>query len=153
LHVGVFVFSPTFRATPLAGSGAQPADSVSSSGAPIFVEVLFEPPTILLEDGGAWTEPPDRVLNAGRGIELPGDCLPPRIGVEGRIGEVRLQVKASGRVKVLGLSRSSGNACLDGVLRTVAGDLWYHWLPNSRFPAPVDLFQPIRISRLGAVLR
>ena len=29
------------------------------------------------------------------------------------------------------------------MLRRVAGDLWYRWLPNEEFPAPVELIQPL----------
>ena len=40
-----------------------------------------------------------------------------------------------------------GDACGDQVIETVAGDLLYHWLPSERFPAPVDLIQPVTLTQ------
>lgn len=146
LHLAVFLLMPEFRADPLFGSDAE-RDTVSVVGlANASVEILFGPPIIRVADGSTWTEPPDRVLPAERGVRLEGACSALlREGGTPLRGRVRLRVRASGRVDVLGLPRGTGEDCGDRILREVAADLWYHWLPNERFPAPVDLVQPVTL--------
>lgn len=150
VHIAVFVFSPTFRANLPFGSALEDLGPLLPSEAPIFVEALFGPPTITGTDGGRWTEPPDRVLEARRGIEIPRECVG-QDWVRGSVAtaEVKLRVRPSGLVNVLGLARSSGNECFDEVLVRLAGALHYHWLPNGRFPAPVELVQPVSLTEVN----
>jgi hypothetical protein len=149
LHVAVFVFSPTFHADPLVGGDAH-ADLGDRPGtearAPLAVDVRFGPPRITLPDGSTWTEPPDRVLEADRVVDLPPGCSQ-GMGGEGATatGAVRLRVPPSGRAEVVEVVEGAGNPCADRILSMVAGALWYHWLPDERFPAPVDLVQPLTL--------
>lgn len=144
VHAVAFLLMPAFRAEPLGGADP-PLDTIGvAGGANAEVEVLFGPPTISAQDGTDWTEPPERVLPAERAVRLDPDCVALITGDRMPLrGRVRLRVKASGRVDVLGLPESTGDACGDRIAKEVAGDLWYHWLPNDRFPAPVDLVQPV----------
>lgn len=152
VHLGFFLLGPEFRTSPLSGSDTGPpapdsatADSVAPASA--VVDVLFGPPTISRPDGSTWSEPPERRLEARRGIELPPLCA--AVGREKGMplsGRVRLTVKASGRVDVTGLAERTGDACADVVLTTVAGSLRYHWLPDEQFPAPVELVQPVTLT-------
>lgn len=150
VHLAVFLLAPEFRTTPLASSDTDPqaTDSATAATAPsAVVDVLFGPPTISTPDGSTWSEPPERRLEARRGVALPPLCA--AATHEGRTplsGRVRLTVKASGRVDVTGLAESTGDSCADVVLTTVAGSLWYHWLPSERFPAPVELVQPVTLT-------
>lgn len=43
------------------------------------------------------------------------------------------------------LTRSTGDRCGDEILTEMADALVYHWLPTERFPAPVDLLQPVTV--------
>lgn len=61
-------------------------------------------------------------------------------------GRVHLRVNATGRVETVELTQSVGHICADEVITTVAASMWYHWLPNDRFPGPVDLDQPITLA-------
>lgn len=145
-HVAVFVLAPRFRAGPL-GSADLDVDTIGvAGGANAFVDVLFGPPSVRESDGRTWTAPDDRILPAERGVRLERQCLallrPDRTPLHGR---VQLRVKASGRVDVLALPGSTGDPCGDRILEDVAGDLWYHWLPSARFPAPVDVVQPVTL--------
>jgi hypothetical protein len=90
--------------------------------------------------------PPERVLMAERAVRLGEGCFP--LTNEGRtpIGSrVGLRIRSSGRVDVLGLLASTGDPCADRLLTEIAGDLWYHWLPNQRFQAPVNVEQPVTL--------
>ena len=97
--------------------------------------------------GGLSTEPPERTLEAKRLVYLPAACRA-IISGSGTIidGSLRLKVRSTGRVDVVGVVRSTGIPCGDDVLKRVAGDLWYLWLPNSDYPAPVELIQPITLT-------
>lgn len=144
LHVAVFVLSPTFRTELLDGPDAELRTTDASTEVPFFVDLLFGPPTISAPDGSLWTEPPDRVLQADHGVRLPAGCTE----LEGMPlhGTVRLRVRASGRVDRATLTESTGSRCGDEVVAMVATDLWYQWLPNDRFPAPVELTQPVTVT-------
>ncbi|HZD05882.1 MAG TPA: hypothetical protein VE173_13230, partial [Longimicrobiales bacterium] len=131
IHVAVFVLMPTFRAEPLGGLDVELDTATAVTGANASVEVLFGPPTIGEPDGSPWTAPRDRVLRAKRGVRLEPACTPLlREERTPRRGRVQLRVRPSGRVDVLDLAGSSGDLCADRVLREVAADLWYHWLPS-----------------------
>lgn len=117
-----------------------------------WVDATFGPPEIIAEDGTVWFEPPDRVLET-QNVDLSRSRLPEacrgrtRDSVVPGSGRVRLLLAASGRVVYTEASGTSGDPCLDGLIRVVASSLWYHWLPNDRFPAPVELIQPVTLSR------
>ena len=147
VHVAAFLLVPSF------GGELRMADSPPGGEEvnlmirnPTFVDVTFGPPDIFDADGAVWKEPADRVLQADRILSLPTQCE--ALSREGRVpalGRVRLRVNASGRVNVMGLAEGTGDPCADEVITTVAADLWYRWLPNERFAAPVDLIQPITL--------
>ena len=109
------------------------------------IEVLFGPPKILSPDGELVQEPPDRILEAMRVMQVPPLCLgravPPAAP---GFGEIRLTVNASGRIDEAALSSSTGDACWDQVAVRVAGDLWYRWLPGE-LEAPLQVVQPITV--------
>jgi hypothetical protein len=147
IHVAAFVLWPGFRVEDLPDAGEDMKAMHGVEGTPTYVDVVFGPPRIFGPDGTVATEPPTRVLAAERILRLPTECdnleEPGRTPVE---GQVRLKVVASGRTAVAGLEQSTGDACADEVLFTVAQALLYRWLPNDRFPAPVDLIQPVTLT-------
>ena len=118
---------------------------------PIPLELFFGPPAISNTAGGISFEPPERVLEVDRLVYLPAGCRA-LIRGSGAIvrGSVRLAVDDTGRTDVRGIFRSTGFPCGDAVLQRIAGDLWYRWLPNDEFPAPVELVQPLSFTeKLG----
>lgn len=147
LHVAAFLFWPEMPVEPLtAGSvvEGEPED-VDDDVLRVQVDARFGPPRILRSDGSWAEEPPDRTLQAGRAVSLPAYCVGRTQTVE---GDVRLRLNTEGRVHLVRVEQGSGSSCGDEALRSVAGDLWYRWLPDKRFPAPVDLIQPVSL-RLG----
>jgi hypothetical protein len=146
IHVLVFLLMPTFRAEPLDRPDLELDTIGTVGGANALAEILFRPPILREANGSEWVAPPERVLAAERGIRLASRCTYLIGAHRARLnGRVQLRVHESGRVEVLGLAGSTGNACGDGVIKDVAGALWYHWLPNDRFPAPVELTQPVTL--------
>ena len=146
LHVAVFVVFPGFRAEVLARPDLELDTLGVAGGANATVEVLFGPTIVRLADGSDWEAPPDRVLSADRDVRLREECL--QLGRRGHspvTGQVRLRIKASGRVDVLGLVSGTGDSCVDGILAEAAGALWYHWLPNDNVPPPVLVEQPVTL--------
>lgn len=113
-------------------------------GRAIPLDVFFGPPMIENSIGGLSLDPPTRVLSAQRAVFLPASCRGIIEGV-GRIfrGSVQLEVEATGRAQAVRVEQSTGARCADDVLTRVAGDLWYQWLPDDRFPPPVHLIQPM----------
>jgi hypothetical protein len=115
-----------------------------------FIDVHFGPPEIFRDDGTIWQEPPERVLEA-RNVELLEINLPPECGSSERRGIVpaqarlRLELNAAGRVTNAELAPATGNPCRDGMMTAIAERLWYHWLPNRAFAAPVELIQPMMV--------
>ena len=145
LHGALFAFLQ-FRGEPLAASeeGEEIAEGSPGEGRPFYVEVVFGPPEITRPDGELVRE--DRRLEASRTVLLPPACGVLAQTREGEPhGRVRLRVSRSGRADVVGVTESTGSACGDEVVRMMAGALWYHWLPSERFPAPVDLIQPVTL--------
>jgi hypothetical protein len=120
--------------------GGQPGGTV------VYVDVLFGPPEISLPDGTTSLEPPERVLAADRILQLPTSCghlvEEERTPVEGR---VRLGVSSSGQTQIREVVRGTGDPCADEVMIAVADALEYRWLPNERYPPPVDLVQPVTL--------
>jgi hypothetical protein len=144
-HVAVFLLSPDFRAEPIFSSHLSEVEG-GPGGAPMRFDLLFGPPTLSAADGTPWTEPEDRILPARRAVHPPMGCQVPPSGTPVPFsGRVRLRVDASGHATVLELVERTGDGCADEVLAIVAGDLWYRWLPNDRFPAPVVLVQPVTL--------
>jgi hypothetical protein len=147
LHLVAFFLMPSFRSDPPTDPSFEAQWGAAPAGAPVVVDLLFGPPTITGVDGVPRTEPPERLLEADRLVLMPDDCV--ALAAQRRApftGSVQLLVKASGRVDVLGVVESTGAACVDAVIRTVAGDLWYHWLPDDRFPPPVRVIQPMSLT-------
>jgi hypothetical protein len=144
LHGALFAFVQ-FRTEPLAGwDEEEVAEASPGEGRPFYVEVVFGPPEITRPGGGVVRE--DRQLEADRTVLLPPGCGVLAQTIEGEPhGRVRLRVRRSGRTDVVEVTQSTGSACGDEVVRMMAGALWYHWLPNERFPAPVDLIQPVTL--------
>jgi len=146
VHVAVFALAPSIRVEPLGGSDVELDTTGVAGGANASVRVFFGAPTVVIADRAAWTAPPERVLSAEREVRLPDDCFGLASEARTPIGSrVALRIRASGRVDVLGLVASSGDRCADQVLKDVAADLWYHWLPNERFEAPVNVEQPVTL--------
>jgi hypothetical protein len=148
-HLGVFALFPAFSR---AAAEFDPSEAETPAvGAPgsTRINVIFGPPEIRLDGGAVRVEPPDRVLEA-RSVDITGAWLGREcrwVGREGlgvAEGAVRLDVQSSGRVARAEVVESSGDLCRDRVLVTVAGSLWYRWLPDAETPAPVDLVQPMR---------
>lgn len=111
---------------------------------PIPLELSFGPPTIRNVTGGVSVEPPERTLEVDRLVYLPGNCKALIKGSGAVVrGSVRLAVNETGRTDVRGIHQSTGYPCGDAALQRIAGDLWYRWLPNEEFPAPVELIQPL----------
>lgn len=126
-----------------------PAAPVSLLTAAGYVSVLFGPPTIFTADGRGRTEPNDRILEAERLTELPVSCGTRRARAAFPVsGTVRLSIRASGDADVIRMAESTGSACADDVIRTVASALRYHWLPDERYPAPVQLVQPVTVAEV-----
>lgn len=146
-HVAVLAFSPTFRAELITGSDIE-LESVSEGGSTrVAVDVFFGPPDIFEANGTLSRESPDRVLEAKRALGLPAECAAlDHKGQTPAHGQVRLTLNASGRVDAAELVESTGDPCGDESMVAVANALWYHWLPSDRFPALVELIQPITIA-------
>ena len=146
VHGAVFALAPGFRGETLGTPDLELDSTGVVGGGNATVEVVFGPTVVRLADGADWTAPPERVLWAERAVRLQDACL--GLASEARppaTGRVGLRIKPSGRVDVLGLAASSGDPCADRVLSEVAGDLWYHWLPNEQFGAPVEVEQPVTL--------
>ena len=150
--VGVHVFVIGFaswrlqvaesRAPEVAGPSA-----MQWTGAP--VDIFFGPPRIFLADGALSEEPPSRFLEAARSIRTPGECATTESRVERTPGSgtVRLTVNSSGRIDAVGMEQGTGDPCWDAVVRLVARDLRYEWLPDERFPSWQDREWYLRASQ------
>ena len=145
LHGVAFALLPGRASTPHVNDAAIDVSSPRvATGERVSLEVRFGPPTISAPDGVRWKEPPGRRLQTLHVTTLPAGCEDMFAKQGARFGgDVRLVVRESGFVDAVELTRPTGFACGDAVLRSVAGALRYHWLPNERFPAPVDLVQPV----------
>jgi len=144
VHVAAFVLWPSFRIEPFPGLSEATAQDGGGEGTPIWVEAVFGPPEISLGDGRVHRE--DRQLEASRVLLLPPECSVLGQGDGSRPhGRVHLRVWKSGRTDVLAITESTGSDCGDEVISAMAGALWYRWLPNDRFQAPVDLVQPVTL--------
>ncbi len=150
IHVVVFVGFPAIRT----GDGPFPifSDDLTVEAGAIPLDLFFGPPAISDAAGGLSLEPPARVLEADRLVYLEAGCRALISGSRTVIrGSVRLRVRSNGLTDVLDVVRSTGEPCGDEVLERVAGDLWYRWLPNEDFPAPVELIQPVSFAERGGL--
>jgi hypothetical protein len=145
LHVAVFATWPGFRVEHLTSEAPETAaEFLVGDGQPVYVEVVFGPPEVVREDGRLVRQ--NRRLEAGRVIILPEDCLTLGNG-NGALphGRVWLRVGEHGDADAQGIQQSTGNDCADEAIRTMADALLYHWLPNERYPAPLDVIQPVTL--------
>lgn len=111
------------------------------------VRVLFAPPAITAGPDSVWQEPAGRVLSSEIAVALPPGCVLADLGPTGMgSGVVRLAVSETGHADAVEVVETSGSWCWDGMLGKVAGSLLYRWLPSERFPAPVDVLQPVTVS-------
>ena len=147
LHVIVFVLWPAWTVEPFPFSELELRSGSGDSGPSVYVDVIFGPPEIFEENGSVSVEPPHRVLRATRILGVPTSCVAlSQEGVTPAEGRVRLRVFYDGHAEVLDLVKTSGNDCADEVITAAANALRYLWLPNERFPAPVDLIQPVTLT-------
>ena len=147
VHVAAFGLIAWSRSAPEWRPGSETIRLEEGSWTGTRVDVFFGPPKIYEPGGTIAEEPPDRILEAARLLQMPPECLGREIAPSAPgFGQVRLTVNSSGRIDALALDQSTGDACWDLVAKRVAGDLWYHWLPSERFPAPVELLQPITVA-------
>ena len=149
-HALVLFFGPWFRADSLSGSGTELLGEGSAPLDGLAVNVIFHPPAIVDGSGSRSQEPDWRVLSASRLIPAPPSCQRHDwFTNDFAKGEVRLVVGASGRPDSVSVSETSTDRCWDGVMLGLASDLRYRWLPSDRFPAPVELFQPVTLTLTG----
>jgi hypothetical protein len=144
LHVLAFLYLPGLPPSE-PGDVADDIDELAVvTGSAIPLDLFFGPPVIRNVQGGLAFEPPERVHEEGRAVFVTLGCK--RL-IEGSTdvhhGTVRLTVLETGLVEVQGVVESTGSRCGDDVIARVAGDLWYRWLPNDDFPAPVEVVQPL----------
>lgn len=148
LHGIVFLLSPTWETKPGDGWTAevQSEEPPPEFEIPVLVRVHFGPPAIEASDGTFQREPADRMLEAEHVIRFPEECREP-VEATGRLpsGSVRLRLDWRGRVTTAAVEESAGYACGDELIRSVAEALWYRWLPSERYPAPVELVQPVAL--------
>ncbi len=151
LHVVAFLVFPGIRP----GDAPFPifGDDLTVEAGAIGLDIFFGPPMISNATGGFSPEPPERVLEADRLVYLEAGCRA-LIRGSGTVirGSVRLRVRSNGLADALNVVRSTGEPCGDEVLKRVAGDLWYRWLPNEDFPAPVELIQPVSFAENGTTV-
>ena len=150
LHVVVFLGFPRIRADGVPFPIF--SDDLTVEAGAIPLDLFFGPPAISDAAGGLSLEPPERVLEADRLVYLEAGCRA-LIRGSGTVirGSVRLKVRSNGLADVVDVVRSTGFPCGDEVLERMAGDLWYRWLPNEDFPAPVELIQPVSFAEKGGL--
>ena len=147
LHVVVLGFVAWSRVAPEWSPESETIRLVGGSWTGTPIDVFFGPPKIYEADGSIAEEPPDRILEAVRLLQMPPVCLAREIPPSAPgFGQVRLTVNSSGRIDAVSLDQSTGDVCWDLVAIRVAGDLWYQWLPSERFPAPLELLQPLTVA-------
>jgi len=138
LHVAVFLAWPTMT--------VKLPPQARSHDASVYVDVLFGPPGILGADGSISREPLERFLGVDRILNLKTECQ--TLTLQGETlarGSVYLRVGKSGHAGFQRIHESTGHECADQVIAGAAAALRYDWLPNERFPAPVDLIQPVTV--------
>jgi hypothetical protein len=150
VHVAILFGVPSFRVRILGPSGTKAnVDAVATTWQRF--NVFFGPPEITAPDGSLHVEPASRVLEADNvkisDLRQPESCNGRTVAsIVPTAGRVQVQVNESGRVAMAEIARSTGDACRDAILTDIASALWYQWIPNDRFPAPLDLVQPLRVA-------
>lgn len=153
IHGLIFIGSPEFHVGPQFELASNPDLVVGEMDAGErwgIVNVFFGRPEIISGDGTIRREPPERVLEvyavAVARSALPRGChLRNESEVLPAEGRVRVQVDGGGLVVWDRIEQSDGDACGNALLTMLSGSLWYQWIPNDRFPAPVELIQPVRV--------
>lgn len=153
IHVGVFVAFPGVRPDPTWSRVVEPSDPGEPADLATsweLVDVFFGPPAVVEDDGTLWQEPPERVLEARKvevaNVRFSASCRErPTSDLVPAEARVRLVLSAGGRVVERSVAVSSGDPCRDELLASIARSVWYQWIPNERFPAPVELIQPMRV--------
>jgi len=144
IHLVIFLLLPGLR-TDASWVASTELEGVPAIGE-AMVDVRFGPPLITTPDGTLVQEPPERRLQVVRLTRLPADCDVLGQAPERLIrGSVKLRVDPGGYAKAAELATSTGHRCADAMIVDIAGDLQYHWLPSERFPAPVELVQPVTL--------
>lgn len=153
IHVLIFVGSPEFHVSPQFKLASNPDLVVGEMDADErwgIVNVFFGRPEIISDDGTVRREPPERVLEV-YAVAVARSALPRRCHLRNESevlpaeGRVRVQVDGGGLVVWDRIEQSEGDECGNALLTTLSGSLWYQWIPNDRFPAPVELIQPVRV--------
>jgi len=147
IHGLVFAYWLTRPEDVARGGGMGLTAQEQSETTGIQVDLHFGPPDIEAPDGTRWKEGPERFLTAHRIVQLSSFCH--RLTQDGQTpvtGIARLRVDATGRVERVEVAQGTGDPCGNAAMTAVASDLLYRWLPNERFPAPVDLLQPVTIT-------
>ncbi len=155
-HAAFFILAPRFQfsvaSDPHFGDAA--VRSLVLGG--VEVDLHFGPPSIRVADGSYRTQPAERFLDH-EGVTLGSlqvellcaDAFLPGSGP--RDGAVRLRVGITGHASAPELEESTGDPCADAAIVAAAGALWYRWLPNLEYPAPVELVQPVRLDGVRTV--
>jgi hypothetical protein len=145
-HAALILWSPVLEPAPGDGFTAE-SDLVNAPfDSPWVLDVLFGPPTLAAENGTRQHEPGHRRLETVRVVEAPAVCTDRQGSVPTQFaGAARLRVNGMGHATVVEVTESTGTACGDELVTEVAGALHYHWLPTPRFPAPVDVLQPVTV--------
>jgi hypothetical protein len=150
VHALVLFYGPWFRAEPMSSTTTELVDRASPGRGGIPIDVFFGPPAIADRTGLLSREPSMRVLSASRLVPPPYACTSNDWLARGEaVGEVRLTVNETGRIDAVNLTESTGDRCWDVVMQGLASDLLYRWLPNDRFGAPVEVYQPVTLSLTG----
>lgn len=153
LHLALFLRNPAREIeVPERDRNVATIDALEFPGAGgTLFSVMFDPPRILSPDGTFKREPPERVLLA-QNIDV-SQSLSSSV-CEGRdsgsiasvSGQAHLRIGETGRVTRAEVRESTGDPCHDAVIAGIAGALWYRWLPNAEYPAPIELIQSMRIA-------
>ncbi len=147
LHVAALWFLPWFRPDAGGAAGAELVEATSPIPGGVLFNVYFGPPAIVASDDSVSREPASRFLKTSRVAAPPAGCRgEPWMARESASGSVRLVVAEDGHADATEVLESSGSPCWDHLLMGIAGDLRFHWIPNSRFPAPVVVHQPVTLS-------
>jgi len=147
IHAAVLFYGPWLRNDPGPGSGTELVAGSDPALGGLAVNVFFGPPAIVLAADSLSQEPSWRVLKTSRILPPPFACSARDwLEVEYARGSVRLIVGPGGRPDTVSLDGSTGSRCWDAVMTGLATDLRYRWLPSDRYPAPVEVFQPMTLS-------
>jgi hypothetical protein len=156
VHLALLLRDPTFELEVpenYLGPSAMQVPVDSGNIGPLF-NVSFLAPEIFARDGTLRPEPPERVLEA-RHIDLSEPLGSDACG--GRdpdsvfpvAGQVQVRVNEHGRVVSVEVRETTGNRCRDAIIAGIARSVWYRWLPNEDYPAPVELIQRMSVTEGG----